>query len=187
MADGAPASTYACLGWVLDELDAVNRCGLRPVLFGGWAKELHGAPTQRPHVDLDLLIVGRDIADLDALCGAGDRVPFTPKRHAHKRAYTRGGVLVELLLVVDTGSGPVTDFYGHYLRRWLSPLDVGMVVGDKRVAVASAANIAAYDDDHARIQDAMFAAYPWMRAQYRARFGTTFAPNRNPLPDGFAP
>jgi hypothetical protein len=157
------------------------------VLFGGWAKELHGAPTLRPHGDLDVLIAGRDITDLDALCAAGDRVPFTPKRHAHKRAYTRDGVLVELLLVVDTGNGPITDFYGHYSRRWLSPLDDEIGVGGRRVVVASAANIAAYDRDHTRIQDAMFAAYPWMRAQYHARYGTTYAPNRNPFPDGVAP
>ena len=53
--------------------------------------------------------------------------------------------------------------------------------------MASAANIAAYDQDHTRIQDAMFAAYPWMRAQYHARYGRTYAPNRNPFPDGVAP
>jgi hypothetical protein len=172
---------------VLDELDEIARRGTHPVLFGGWAKELHGASTRRPHRDLDVLIVGRHISDLDALCASGNRIPLAPKRHVHKRAYTLDGVLVELLLVVADRDGLVTDFYGHYARPWLSPLDVEVGVGDRRVAVASAPNIAAYDRDHTHVQDAMFAAYPWVRAQYRARFGTTYAPNRNPFPDGVAP
>jgi hypothetical protein len=166
---------------VVDELAAMRGHGLAPVLFGGWAKELLAAwPPGQPHEDLDVLVVARDMAALDAFVAARAVVPF--KRHAHKLGYLRAGRLVEMVLVTPTAQGLVTDFYGSYRRRWLAPLSCDAPFAGHTEAVATPANIAAYERDHPHIQDALYAAQPELRAEFDRRYGSARIPCRNPFP-----
>jgi hypothetical protein len=176
-----PPTAPLTLDWVLDELAVMRGHGLAPVLFGGWAKELLGAWPDEPHDDLDVLVVAEDTGDLDAFIAARGATPFRHKRHAHKRAYLDRDRLVELFLVRPAPAGLVTDFYGHYRRSWLSPLARDVGVGDHTVAVATPRNIAAYEGDHARVQDALYASRPELRAEVVRRHGSARIPCRNPL------
>jgi hypothetical protein len=172
----------ATLDWVVAELARLDDAGLRPVLFGGWAKQLHGAWPPAPHGDLDVLVHAGSPAPIDAYIAARGADAYAPKAHPHKRAYVADGHLVELFAVGGSPDAPVTDFYGHYARPWPTPLATAHTLpGGRTIQLASAPVIAGYEADHHRIQDALHCATPGLRDELIARYGTPYAPCRHPL------
>ena len=165
-----PGAAPATLAQVLDVLDALSAAGLAPCLFGGWAKELHGVWGHGLHHDVDVLVVTEDMASIDTFLAGRSADPA--KRHAHKRGWWHEGVMVELFHVQPALEGLVSDFYGHLRRPWLSPLGCTMRTPDGTVVdVVTADNIAAYERDHPRIEDAFYAAFPAIRDEIVQRYG----------------
>jgi hypothetical protein len=119
--------------------------GFQIAVFGGWAEELHGLSAPREHHDIDLIVIDADLVELDAFVEARGEV--VAKRQRHKRAFTTGGVLVELFLVSTAGGQPLTNFWGSFVYRWpsLGPIDL---VG---LPVVSVDALAAYRADHDHI------------------------------------
>lgn len=176
-------SAPATLEHVHEVLDALDASGLSPCLFGGWAKELHGVWEHGAHGDIDILVRADDIAALDAFLRAGSLPEFLPKRHVHKRAYWHRGILVELFHLRPAPDGTTTDFYGQFVRPWRSPLACTLQASDgRRIEVATADNIIAYERDHPRIQDAFYAAFPAIRAEIEQRYGDLRMPYRKFFP-----
>jgi hypothetical protein len=143
------------------EIDELAAAELRPLVFGGWAKDFLGLWRGGMHRDLDLLIVTGDIRAVDAFIADRGKPPFPGTRHAHKRAYWSDGLLVELLCVADDPDGPITNCYGHYRHRWLTPLACRVAVTDEQtLEVVTPENIAAYERAHPLVQRAFYTAYP---------------------------
>jgi hypothetical protein len=173
---------------VLEELAALTRAGLEPVLFGGWAKELLGIHPAWPHDDLDVLVTSSGIDGLEQFIVTRGAEPFAPKRHAHKRAYESAGMLVELFLVRHEDGQLVTDFYGRYRRVWSRPVGRPLRLAGRTLSVATPDTISAYERDHRRVQDAMFAAHPGLREEFIRRYGQPYIPGRRLLaPESAAP
>jgi hypothetical protein len=99
------------LQFVKNVMKLVSDYGARTWLFGGWAEEILGLAAPRPHADVDLLYPAADFSVIDAfLTDANGVTEIVPKRFSHKRAFERGGVRVEILLV---SIGPA----GHFVAR----------------------------------------------------------------------
>jgi len=171
----------ADLAWVLGELESLAGHGLEPVLFGGWAKELLGAWPPWRHEDLDVLVRAPTIDRLGAYIAARGAEPCAAKRHPHKRAYQLDGTLVELFLVLTEHGTPVTHFYGRYRREWPEPLSRPLLVGGRTVEVATPATIIAYEGDHHRVQDALYAIHPGLQEEFIRRYGERYVPLRRPF------
>jgi len=146
--------------------------GLHPVVFGGWARELHGAWRYEGHADVDMLVTAKDLSVFDEFIASSGRAEFRPKRHHHKRAYLRDRVLVELIQVRRTPAGLATDFYGRLHRAWIEPLSCPLQTPCGTVLpVITAENIQAYERDHESVERAFFEAYPHLRAEAREWLG----------------
>jgi hypothetical protein len=177
-----PPDSAPSLEWVLQELASLAAHGLRPILFGGWAKQLLGRWPGGPHQDLDVLVRAQRIEELDAYLAARRAQPFSPKRHPHKRGYLLAGTLVELFLVSQQGDELVTDFYGGYRRVWPAPISSELVVSGQPIELATPATILAYERDHRHVQDALFASQPGLREQLLGSYGLDYVPCRHPFP-----
>lgn len=93
----------------------LREAGFNVVVFGGWAEELVGISAPRQHRDIDLLIVAPNFKELDSWLALQDEV--REKRLPHKRAFRRGSLLVELILVQCSSLGVLSsDCHGHQLQ-----------------------------------------------------------------------
>lgn len=111
--------------------------GLPPLVFGGWAEELHGLRQPRSHSDVDLLLVQPSPSRLQTFLANADEIEA--KRFSHKRAFLFRGVLVELFLVRRSAHGHVTDFWDGVEWQWpsLSPVRLrGLPVAPREALVA---------------------------------------------------
>lgn len=98
------------------ELRAVQ---IKTWLFGGWAEELWGLRPPGPHRDVDLLYRAADFTGLDNFLWArADLEEVKGKPFAHKRAFERRGVLVEVFLMRPSPVGGVTNFFGFHRFQW---------------------------------------------------------------------
>jgi hypothetical protein len=136
-------------------LDRLEKAGLAPLVFGGWAEALLGLSAPRPHGDVDLLLPATSFTGLEsALSARPEWREVRGKRFAHKRAFENEGVLVELTLVQDAAAGPVTFFWGDVPFHWLAPLAEAtpVMIDGRTCAVASAANLVRYRQLHRATQ-----------------------------------
>jgi hypothetical protein len=129
-----------------EAVSLVSVAGLEPVVFGGWAEELHGLRAPGPHHDIDLLVLGPDRQRLDGLLRRTGEI--REKRLSHKRAFLLEGVLVELFLAEESDGGHVSHFWNAVRWEWppLEPVDV------RGLAVAPREAITAYRSRYAEIQ-----------------------------------
>ena len=120
-------------------------------VFGGWAEELRGVASPRPHRDIDLLYRGSDFRPVDELIERRHLPTIPAKRLGHKRALVLNDVVVELFLVrSDYNVTPHTIFWDRLRYDW--PRDVFGFVD--QVPVASAAALQRYRADYRRIREA---------------------------------
>lgn len=124
----------------------LQTAGFRPLLFGGWAEELHGIISQRGHRDIDLLLVEPALDHLEQFLAR--RAEIVAKRFSHKRAYVVEGVLVELFLVERSADGYTTTFFGS--MRWQWP-DLAAPVTVTGLALAPIEALMMYRAKHAAI------------------------------------
>lgn len=104
-------------------IERLGDAGLPCLLFGGWAEEALGLCMPRAHEDLDLLLPAPSFRELDRLLESADDLEEIPlKRFAHKRAFLRDGLLVEVLLAQQEGASACTWFWGERRFAWLHPL-----------------------------------------------------------------
>ncbi len=108
------------LPFVLRAVDLLAEGGLSAWVFGGWAEELRGLVPPGPHRDLDLLYPAPSFERLDAFFLA-ERLDEVGDDRSYARAFSFGGITVELLLVRRDADGWFTDFRGGR-HRW--PADV---------------------------------------------------------------
>lgn len=124
----------------------VSGAGLEPVVFGGWAEELHGLRAPEPHHDIDLLVVDPDRELLDGLLRRTGEI--REKRFSHKRAFLLEGVLVELLLAEESDGAHVSCFWDALRWEW-PPLESVEIRG---FPVAPREAVTAYRSRYAEIQ-----------------------------------
>ena len=132
----------------MNDVDLVARAigvlaerGVPAWVFGGWAEELLGLASPRPHGDVDLLVAGDDWAPVDGLLR---HLPeLEAKRFPHKRAFVLDGVMVELFLVRRDSRGLFTEFWGER-RPW--PDDT--LDDESELPVASASAVTGYRANH---------------------------------------
>ena len=144
-------STANDLAFVRDTLSRLQNWGIIAWVFGGWAEELLGLAPQRAHRDLDLLYLGNDFGRLDSFLASDTQATeIAGKRFAHKRAFLRDVIMVEVTLVQPGPRGGFcTLFWGDTQHDW--PADVfSMEVNGIRVA--SAASLHCYRANHARLR-----------------------------------
>lgn len=136
------------LEFVRGTVGSLAEAGVAVWLFGGWAEELAGMTSRRPHHDLDLLYPADSFHRLDALLATDEGLSeINAKRFTHKRAFVRLGVMTELILV-HCGPGPtyVTEFWGRVRYEWPADLlAAGEIAG---LRVASRAALRRYRADH---------------------------------------
>ena len=97
----------------------LQQSGIGCIVFGGWAKELSGTITPRPHKDVDLLYISNDFEKVDAFVkNSPDVKEISAKHFPHKRAFLCKGVMLELLLVIQKDKKFVTNFWDEYELEW---------------------------------------------------------------------
>lgn len=139
---------------VISVLARLEQNGISCLLFGGWAEEAFGLAAPRQHRDIDLLLPAQSFSALDELLGAGSAA-FTEiplKRFAHKRAFLVDGVMVEVILVQETGQGAVTHFWGDTSFAWKLPLAEECHLSGHEVRAASRGNLQHFRKHHALTQ-----------------------------------
>ncbi|MFO0994635.1 MAG: hypothetical protein U1E67_22185 [Hyphomicrobiales bacterium] len=139
---------------VISVLARLEQNGMSCLLFGGWAEEAFGLAIARPHRDIDLLLPARSFSTCDKFLRAGSpeftEIPL--KRFAHKRAFLFDGVMVEIILVQETGQGAVTNFWGDVSFAWKLPLAEQCHLSGHEVRAASRDNLQHFRKHHARTQ-----------------------------------
>ncbi len=111
------------LVFVRETMSRLDAAGVRTWLFGGWAEELLGLTTPREHHDVDLLYPAADFSLADTFIAAHGRLlEITQKRHAHKRAFLRQGIMIELTLVGAVAADFTTEFWGENSYVWPADL-----------------------------------------------------------------
>jgi len=139
---------------VVGVLDRLEQNGISCILFGGWAEEAFGLAAARPHRDIDLLLPAVSFMGIDELLrtqsAAFMEIPL--KRFAHKRAFLFGGVMVEVILVQETGQGAFTNFWGDNLFTWKLPLAEKCHFSGRYVSAASRENLQHFRKHHALTQ-----------------------------------
>jgi len=138
-------------GLVISVLAQLEQNGLPCLLFGGWAEEALGLAIPRAHRDIDLLLPANSFSALDSLLHvrAAEFKEIPLKRFAHKRAFVFEGVMVEVILVQDTGQGAVTHFWGDRLFAWKLPLKEECQLGGRSLRSASRQNLEYFRKHHA--------------------------------------
>ncbi len=142
--------------FLVETLQELQSANINTWLFGGWAEELWDLRPPGPHGDIDLLYPAADFRAVDRfLLTHRDLEEVVGKRFAHKRAFRRDGVLVELFLLQPTDAGLTTDFFGHHLFLW--PADTLLytvpLLGAS-VPAASPATLRLYREQHKAIEEA---------------------------------
>jgi hypothetical protein len=146
-------------------LDRLQAAGIAALVSGGWAEELRGLVSPRPHGDIDLLYPALSFAAVERFIRTEAGVEeIRGKRFAHKRAFVTAGVAVEVTLVESDGEGPFTRFWGDVLFRWLPPLGGPVPVAQRSLPVVSPANLVRYRALHA-------ATEPWRWRDAASRVG----------------
>ena len=147
--------------FLFSTLDRLASADIRAWLFGGWAEELWGIISPRPHRDVDLLLPAREFTQVERLLAASsDVTELVLKRFSHKRAFLLENILVELILVTEDAGHYQTNFFsGGFHFDW-PPDTFCMTVpcGDREVPVASPAALRAYRKQHDKI-DACYESY----------------------------
>lgn len=137
--------------------------GIQVFIFGGWAEELWGMVSARLHRDIDLLYPAEDLQRVDAfIAGCALAQEVAAKRFEHKRAFTWGGVLVEIILVRNEAGGFVTRFFGgNTCFAWPADTFACLVdVETQPLRIASKAALTLYRAKHAETQAAYQAWIP---------------------------
>ena len=139
---------------VISVLARLEQNGISCLLFGGWAAEALGLVPPRTHRDIDLLLPAGSFSALDGLLAVPSvgfaEIPL--KRFAHKRAFLFDGVMVEIILVQETGQGAVTNFWGDTLFAWKLPLAERCHLSGHGLRAASRDNLHHFRKHHALTQ-----------------------------------
>lgn len=147
--------------FMLSTLGRLESAGIRTWVFGGWAEELLGINSPRPHRDVDLLFLSSDFISLERLLAASpDLTELVAKRFSHKRAFLLENILVELSLVSEQSGQYQTNFFSGGLRFDWPPdtFDWAVPCGDRVIPVASPAALSAYRKLHRQVE-ASYTAY----------------------------
>lgn len=104
---------------VCDVMGRLEAHGITTWLFGGWAEELHGLTAPRDHDDVDLLYPAASFALVDRFLQLGNVQEIVAKHLPHKRAFTSGEVMTEIILVQPD----LTTTFWHR-QRYAWPSDV---------------------------------------------------------------
>lgn len=127
---------------VVEIMRRLHEGGAPCVLFGGWAEEAFGLRPAGPHADLDLLLPADSFESLDRLVAAAPEfAAIALKGFAHKRAFLRAGLMVEIVLVQQENEAAVTWFWGDVRFEWLAPLTEECLLDGHRLPGASHANL----------------------------------------------
>jgi hypothetical protein len=133
-----------------DCMSTLADAGIRTWLFGGWAEELRGLCSPRPHKDIDLLYPAYDFSQIEGFIKERDFEEIAQKRFVHKRAFIWNGVLLEIILVQRRQDRIVTDFFDLYRFEW--PADT--LADVEPFPIASKTALRVYRQKHARIEEA---------------------------------
>ena len=145
-------NTQQFLADTLQELRSVN---INTWIFGGWAEELYGIRPPGPHHDIDLLYPARDFSAVDHFLQARtDLEEVLGKCFAHKRAFVRQGVLVEIFLLHSTPSGFTTNFFGLHQLLWPEEALSQTLLFGVSAPAASPAALRFYREQHTAVEQA---------------------------------
>lgn len=136
---------------VLDTLHRLTHAGLATWLSGGWAEELWGLCSPRPHQDIDLLYPASDFAHMDQwLATATDLTDIPTKRFSHKRAFFYQRIMVEIILLEPGEKGGyLTNFFSKsYQFAWPPNSLSTLTTGGQDVSVASCEALQQYRAQH---------------------------------------
>lgn len=145
------------LAFVLSVLSRLERAGIRPWLFGGWAEELRGLRPAGAHGDIDLLYPASSFNAVDDFLALDPAVTeIVPKRFSHKRAFEIEKVVVELILVERENGGDFTRFFsGLYRFQWPEDTFAWLASGNHpRLPVVGECALRRYRQDHVAIERA---------------------------------
>lgn len=140
--------------FVLAIMSRLARAQIATWLSGGWAEELWGMCSPRPHRDVDLLYPAPHFACLDQwLAQTADLFVIPAKQFSHKRAFLCECIMIEVILLEPKQKGGyLTNFFDqryqliwpHHTLRLLS-------VSDQEVPVASDEALQLYRHHHHHI------------------------------------
>lgn len=133
-------------------------------LCGGWAEELWGLCSPRPHQDVDLLYPAPTFARLDQwLASTTDLSDIPAKRFSHKRAVLCEDIMIEVVLLEpDEGGGYLTNFFNQsYQLVWPHDTLSLLFVRGQRVPVASAEALRLYRQQHRSVAEAYQTYLQW--------------------------
>lgn len=138
---------------VLHCLDTLAAAGFACALFGGWAEQAQNMIRQRPHKDIDLLLLASDFGKLDAFIKAQpDVAEIQAKRFPHKRAFSMCEIMIEVFLVSQKEGRYVTYFWGDTVYDWDVPLTQTVPWLGQAHAMVTTANLNRYRARHADLQ-----------------------------------
>lgn len=141
-------------GFVVRSMAQLSRHDIDCILFGGWAEEAAGLRPAGDHADVDLLLPASSFKKLDRFLAANETGirEILQKRFAHKRAFIKDGIMVEIILVQQRSGSPSTWFWGDVLFEWATPLAEPGRLRGHRLAVASRDNLRRYRTEYRRTQ-----------------------------------
>jgi hypothetical protein len=118
--------------------------GVDPLLGGGWAEELQGLITARPHKDIDLYVIAPDLSTVEAYIASTGVKEIVEKRFPHKRAFLVDAVMVEAILIKQRNGDHWSDFWNVYRFDW--PRDLRTI--QKGIECLSIEALRSFRDDH---------------------------------------
>ena len=104
----------------------LESAGISVLLGGGWAEELHGIVSPRPHKDIDLFVLSDGLSSVDHYIADADIIEIPQKHLSHKRAYLIDGVMIETILVKEDENGFYSEFWDAHHFRWPESLETSL-------------------------------------------------------------
>ena len=141
--------------FLADTLQELAKAQINTWVFGGWAEEMQDFRPPGPHGDIDLLYPAEDFRRVDEFLQSSPDLEEVPgKRFAHKRAFVRRGILIEIFLLFPTRTGFVTDFFGLYRFQWPEDTLSQTPLPGAPALLASPAALRFYQEQHTAVEQA---------------------------------
>ncbi len=153
-------SSRNTLAFVLALMQRFAHAQIATWLAGGWAEELWGLCSPRPHRDVDLLYPASSYDRLDQwLASAHDLSVIAAQRFSHKRAVLCEQVMIEVVLLEPQKGGYVTNFFdGRYQLLWPDDTLSFLLGREHPLSIASRQALHLYRRHHQQIYE-VFQAY----------------------------
>lgn len=143
--------TNHTLDFVLNIMERLARAQIVTWLSGGWAEELRGICSPRPHRDVDLLYPAPHFFRLDRWLAETPDLSVLPEKHfSHKRAFLYEQVMIEMILLEPGQDGEyITNFFNRrYQLSWPRQTLCTLLVNDRLVPVVSDEALRRYRQHH---------------------------------------